>query len=155
MKIELRDATPDDGDTIAGFNNRIAEETEGRSLDPAIVGPGVARLLADPSKGRYWVAVVDGTIVGQIMVTWEWSDWRNANLWWIQSVYVLPDFRRHGVFTALYRHVEALARQDGDTCGLRLYYEKDNIRARDTYLALGMVDPRYQVMQAILDNSGD
>ncbi len=90
------------------------------------------------------------------MVTYEWSDWRNGMLWWIQSVYVHPDFRRNGVFSALYRHVEALAKEDPEACGLRLYHERSNTRAHDTYLTLGMVDPGYRVMQAVFpDDSSD
>lgn len=150
MKFEIRNATPADGEIIARFNSPIAAETEGRLLDPDIVGPGVARLLSDPSKGRYWVAQRNGTIIGQIMVTYEWSDWRNATIWWIQSVYIHPDSRRQGVFSALYRHVEALANTEVDVCGLRLYVVHSTQRAQKTYAALGMANPGYQVMQAIL-----
>ena len=151
MSLNIRDANSDDQNCIADFNSRIAVETEGRELDQAIVGPGVERLLADNSMGRYWVAEQDGRIVGQIMVTYEWSDWRNGRLWWIQSVYVHADYRRQGVYTALYRHVESLARSDPDVAGLRLYVENDNKRAQRTYEFLGMVDPGYKVMQSIFD----
>lgn len=147
MNLLVRDALPDDAKTITDFNSRMAVETEGRPLDPALINPGVAAILADAGKGRYWVAEFDGNIVGQIMVTYEWSDWRNGRLWWIQSVYVPADYRRKGVFSTLYRHVESLARQDPDVCGLRLYVEKDNKRAQKTYLKLGMVLPGYQVME--------
>ena len=149
MNLEIRDALPADADTIADFNSRMAEETEGRPLDPRLIGPGVAALLADDAKGRYWVAADGGQIVGQIMVTYEWSDWRNGLLWWIQSVYIHPDYRRKGVFSALYRHVESLARAADGVRGLRLYVENDNERAQNTYRALGMTDPRYRVMEAI------
>jgi ribosomal protein S18 acetylase RimI-like enzyme len=148
MKYKLRDAVPGDCETIATFNSRMAEETEGRALNPDIIGPGVARLLENASKGRYWVAESDGQIVGQIMVTYEWSDWRNGALWWIQSVYVHPDHRRSGVFTALYRHVEAIAKQR-DARGLRLYVEQNNLYAQKTYATLGMVNPNYLVMESI------
>lgn len=150
MKIRIRDAVPADGPTIAAFNSKMAEETEGRALDPDIIGPGVAALLADASKGRYWVAEIDGEIVGQLMVTYEWSDWRNGTLWWIQSVYVQPDFRREGVFRALYSHVESLAVAEPDVRGLRLYVEHNNKRAQQTYQALGMVNPSYLVMESML-----
>jgi len=139
---------PGDSENIAKFNSLMAEETERRRLNPDIIGNGVRRLLEDASRGRYWVAVADGEIVGQIMVTYEWSDWRNGALWWIQSVYVHPDHRRSGVFTALYRHVESIAQQS-DARGLRLYVEQNNERAQKTYAALGMVNPNYQVMEAI------
>jgi GNAT superfamily N-acetyltransferase len=147
MELRIRDATLADAATIAEFNSRMAEETEGRPLDPGLIGPGVIAVLNDPARGRYWVAEVDGQLVGQIMVTWEWSDWRNGTMWWIQSVYVAPEFRRRGVFSGLYRQVESHARASADACGLRLYVEKDNSRAVQTYLALGMNLPGYQVME--------
>jgi GNAT superfamily N-acetyltransferase len=152
MKYEIRNATPADGEIIARYNSLMAEETEGRPLDPAIIGPGVLALLQDASKGRYWVAEYDGEIVGQIMVTYEWSDWRNGIIWWIQSVYVHPDHRRNGVFSALYRYVESLARTEG-ACGLRLYVEYGNELAHKTYKALGMINPNYQVMENIFGDS--
>ena len=148
MKFQIRAATPEDGETIASYNSLMAEETEGRPLDADIIGPGVAHILSDPNMGRYWVATVNNKIVGQIMVTYEWSDWRNGTLWWIQSVYVHPDHRRSGVFSGLYRHVETLAKAD-DARGLRLYVEQANERAQKTYEALGMIDPNYRVMEAV------
>jgi ribosomal protein S18 acetylase RimI-like enzyme len=153
MNYEIRKARPDDAATIAAFNDGIALETEHRSLDPAVVNPGVADILGDATKGQYWVAEKDGMVVGQIMVTYEWSDWRNGTMWWIQSVYVHPDHRRHGVFSSLYRHVESLARQEPKVCGLRLYVEEQNIRAQDTYESLGMVKPGYVVMQMVFGGS--
>ena len=147
MAILIRDACAADVATISAFNSRMAEETEGRPLDPAIITAGVAAVVNDTGKGRYWVAEIDGKIVGQIMITWEWSDWRNGSMWWIQSVYVVPEYRRQGVFAGLYRHVESLARASEESCGLRLYVEKDNERAQQTYLALGMNLPGYQVME--------
>lgn len=153
MKLLIRDAVPADGAIIASYNSRMAEETEGRPLPADTIGPGVDALLADASKGRYWLAVADGHVVGQIMVTYEWSDWRNGTLWWIQSVYVRPDFRRQGVYSTLYRHVESLAKADGNVCGLRLYVENNNTRAQRTYEALGMVDPNYKVMEAIFGDT--
>lgn len=148
MSIEIRDARPEDCRTIAAYNSAMAEETEGRRLHPELIDRGVAALLADAAKGRYWVAEIGDRVVGQIMITHEWSDWRNGTMWWIQSVYVHPDFRRQGVFADLYRHVESQARANGEVCGLRLYVERGNTRALKTYLALGMVDPGYQVMEA-------
>ena len=165
MNITVRSATPGDAATIAAFNSAMAEETEGRALDPDLINPGVAAVLDDAAKGRYWVAIDDGaddrdvgegtvdrtmldpTIVGQIMVTYEWSDWRNGVLWWIQSVYIDARYRRRGVFSALYRHVETLARETPDCCGIRLYVERDNSRAQQTYASLGMVKPGYEVME--------
>ncbi len=147
MDIQIRNALPADESVIADFNSRMAAETEGRTLDPGLINPGVGALLEDPGKGRYWLAQVDDQAVGQIMITYEWSDWRNGMLWWIQSVYIHPDYRRKGVFSSLYRHVESLAHADEQVCGIRLYVEDDNSRAQDTYLALGMRRPGYQVME--------
>ncbi len=150
MDIRIREATPGDARTIAAYNTRMAEETEGRTLDSGIIGPGVEALLKDPGKGRYWIAESNGSAVGQLMVTYEWSDWRNGDLWWIQSVYVHPDYRRKGVFSALYRHVESLAAAERGVCGLRLYVETGNHNARQTYAAMGMVEPGYLVMESVL-----
>ena len=151
--MHIRPATPADCAIIAEFNIRLAWETERLALNPATVNAGVAALLADPAKGLYWVAerpAAEGTpaeIVGQIMITYEWSDWRNGVIWWIQSVYVRESARGRGVFTALYRHLEALARARPEVCTLRLYMERDNTTARRTYTRLGMVETHYQVFE--------
>ena len=147
--IEIRDATLADTTVIAAFNQKLAAETEGKVLDPQIIGAGVTALLTDKSKGRYWVALINGEIAGQIMIVYEWSDWRNGNLWWIQSVYVSEKYRRQGVFSALYKHLESLAENDPGVAGIRLYVEKENTRAKKTYLSLGMSETHYDVMQAI------
>jgi ribosomal protein S18 acetylase RimI-like enzyme len=152
MNLHIRDASTDDAKSIADFNSRMALETEGRKLDPELIGPGVAAILADSNKGRYWVAEAEGNVVGQIMVSYEWSDWRNGTFWWIGSVYVHENYRRKRVFSTLYRHVESLARQDQEVCGLRLYVEQDNKRAQETYLKLGMVKPGYLVMEVDFRN---
>ena len=149
MKFSLREARRSDANVIANHNTAMAEETEAKLLDPAIVGPGVEALFDDSSLGRYWVAESDGQVVGQIMVTYEWSDWRNGLIWWIQSVYVRPESRRQGVFSALYRHVESLAAAAPGVIGLRLYVENNNLRAQQTYEALGMVTPGYLVMETL------
>ena len=149
MNMTIREAVPTDQDVIAEFNSRLADETEGKQLDPKLIGPGVKALLADASKGRYWLAIIDGKVAGQIMVTYEWSDWRNGMLWWIQSVYVPVEFRRQGVFSALYHHVESLVKEDQNACGLRLYVETTNTRAQQTYRNLAMVEPGYMVMESL------
>ncbi len=148
-EVTIRDASPADAEIIADYNARLAVESEGMQLDPGLVGSGVRALLEDASKGRYWMAEADGRVIGQLMVTYEWSDWRNGMIWWIQSVYVHGDYRRTGVFSALYRHVEALARQDPEVCGIRLYVEHENERAQRTYEALGMKMTDYRVMQSM------
>ncbi|HUG92661.1 MAG TPA: GNAT family N-acetyltransferase, partial [Planctomycetaceae bacterium] len=124
--MHVRLATAADRDTIAEFNCRLAEESEETSLDPETVREGVAALLADPAKGRYFVACAGGRIVGQLMHTWEWSDWRNGQIWWLQSVYVHPDYRRRGVFRRLFEHVLREAESDPGVVGLRLYVENGN-----------------------------
>jgi len=148
--FRLRDATPADAATLVAFNRALAAETEGKHLPPAVVDRGVRRLLADGHRGQYLVAVVDDPagerVVGQLMLTREWSDWRDGWFLWIQSVYVDPAFRRRGIYRALHRRVLEQAEQDDDICGVRLYVERDNDRARHTYLALGMKHA-YDVME--------
>jgi len=152
MTVHTRDAEARDLDFLASGNTAMALETEHKLLDPATVRSGVQAAFHEPSRGRYFVAELDGKVVGQLMVTYEWSDWRNGVFWWIQSVYVEPAARRHGVFRALYDHVERLAMTTPAVCGLRLYVENDNLRAQRTYLGCGMVDAGYLVMET--DYSG-
>lgn len=149
MALIIRPGTVDDLAVIVEFNNAIAVETEHRQLDIPTLTKGVEALLRDPSKGRYFVAVEGNAIIGQTMFTFEWSDWRNGMFWWIQSVYVRPDRRGSGVFSALYRHIEQLAKQEGGVCGLRLYAEEDNARAQRTYEKLGMVRTGYRVFEVV------
>ena len=137
MTIDIRSATIADAGTIADYNNRLAEETEARSLDPELIGSGVEAIIADSSKGRYWVAVASDEIIGQIAVTYEWSDWRNGMMWWIGSVYVDSDYRRRGVYSSLHRHVESQAKSDPEVIGIRLYVEKENKKAQETYKKTG------------------
>jgi GNAT superfamily N-acetyltransferase len=136
-----------DAPVIADFNLRLAAETESLRLNPETVLVGVAALLADPAKGIYYVAEADGQIAGQLMITCEWSDWRNGNIWWLQSVYVKAEFRRLGVFRALFRHLQALARAQPEVCSLRLYMHHDNTRARQSYEDLGMTRTPYEVLE--------
>ena len=143
----IREAELRDTEVIAGFNVELAAETEDLKLDSDIVANGVAALLRDRFKGIYFLAEIEGAVVGQIMITYEWSDWRNANLWWLQSVFVRGDCRGRGVFAALFRHVESLARQSPDVCGIRLYMHQDNGRARSAYEKLGMHQTKYQVFE--------
>jgi GNAT superfamily N-acetyltransferase len=149
--FDIRDARPDDLDTIAEFNARLASETEGKTLDPSVLARGVARALADPDRLRYWLAEqhAGGPIIGQTAITREWSDWRNGWIWWFQSVYVHPDFRGCGVFRALHGHIRALALKFPDVIGLRLYVEVENARAQKTYQALGLRPGGYHVFEEI------
>ena len=125
----------------------LACETEGLHLDAGRVNAGVAALLADSSKGIYYLAEVNGTIAGQLMITYEWSDWRNGMIWWLQSVYVHRDFRRIGVFRELFRHLQALARGQKEVCTLRLYMHAENHTARGAYEKLGMSRTQYEVFE--------
>ena len=146
MTFTIRDAVPADAETIAAFNAAMAEETEDKPLDEATVLAGVCALLDDPTRGRYWLVEDGARIVGQTMATREWSDWRNGWFWWLQSVYIVPEARRQGVFRALYDHVCEAARAAG-ACGLRLYVEHENTGAQQTYVALGMADAGYAMME--------
>lgn len=148
MTITIRQAIPADAPTIADFNCRLARESEHKRLVPDIVLAGVAAALADPGhKGPYHVAEDSGQILGQLQNTFEWSDWRNGWIWWIQSVYVHPDARRRGVFSALYAHLLQRAKDQGDVVAIRLYVEEDNARAKKTYSRLGMGLSSYGVME--------
>jgi len=145
----IREAVAADRDWLAACAITMALETEHKQLDPGTVRAGVAAGIADSAKARYFVAVDgDGAPIGTLMLTREWSDWRNGDWWWIQSVYVVPAWRRRGVFAALYRHAEALARAAPGAVGLRLYVERGNEAARRTYVSLGMVDAGYDILEA-------
>jgi GNAT superfamily N-acetyltransferase len=147
MSVAVRRAGPGDAAVIAEFNRRLAEETEGKALDPAVLRAGVEAGLADEAKALYFVAEDGGAVVGQLMLTREWSDWRNGWMWWIQSVYVRPEARRRGVFRALFRHVHQAALRDPEVIGLRLYVERDNHIAQRTYEQLGMQPTGYFVLE--------
>ena len=146
-QIQIREGRPEDVAIIAEYNQRMALETEGKELDSATVSQGVTQGLLQPDKCRYFVAESRNQVVGQAMVTYEWSDWRNGDLWWIQSVYVHPDHRRQGVFTKLYQHIETLARNDARVRGLRLYVEEDNAAGQTVYKKLGMSHAGYHVYE--------
>jgi ribosomal protein S18 acetylase RimI-like enzyme len=145
----IRAARAEDADTIAAFNAAMAWETEGKRLLPEVLGAGVRRLLAEPPLGFYLVAVVRGEVVGCLMVTTEWSDWRNGRFWWIQSVYVPAAWRRRGVFRALYAHVTRAAGSEADVCGVRLYVERENTVAQATYRNLGMSETDYLLFEQL------
>jgi GNAT superfamily N-acetyltransferase len=147
MTVTVRAAKPDDAPTIAEYNRRMAFETEKLELDAAVLARGVARALADPAKARYWVAESGGQVAGQLMITLEWSDWRDGWIWWIQSVYVAPEARRHGVLAALYAHVREAARAAGDVRAIRLYVEQENQIAHRAYERLGMQRTHYLVYE--------
>lgn len=147
MRIRL--ARPADAPAIAAFNAAMALETEGKRLLPEVIGAGVRSLLRRPKAGFYLLAERASEIAGVLMITTEWSDWRNGAFWWIQSVYVRPPFRRQGVYRRLYRHVKGLAAKNRRVCGFRLYVERENRRAQTTYRALGMEKTRYLVFEEL------
>ena len=137
MTVEIRPATLSDLETIVEFNARLAQETEGVDLDRDRLRAGVAAMLRDQSLGLYFIAETGSGPAGQLGLTFEWSDWRNGMFWWLQSVYVRPEFRRKGVLRALYCHVLEMAKDRG-VCGIRLYVEKENRTAQEAYRQLGM-----------------
>ncbi len=147
VNVVVRQATHHDAAIIVRFNALMGEETEGKKLDERILEQGVRAILSDPSKGVYYVAEIDSRVVGQLMITYEWSDWRNSNFWWIQSVYVEREYRKQGVFASLFEHMRALAKSRHDICGLRLYVEKANVRAQSAYERLGMKRSHYEMFE--------
>ena len=149
MNIIIRPGEVADAQAIADGNVKMAWETEHLQLDPPTVLAGVRAALADAGKARYFVAEVDGAVAGQLMLTNEWSDWRNGDIWWIESVYVTQEHRGRGVFGMLYRHVAEAARRER-VVGLRLYVEKDNAAAQKIYAKLGMSMTDYLVMEQML-----
>lgn len=149
MNLQIRRAAAGDAEIIARFNIAMARETEGKELDSRKIGPGVRAVIERPELGFYLVAESDDVTVGSLMCTYEWSDWRNGQFWWVQSVYVLPEHRRKGVYRALYARLKALARETGGVCGFRLYVERENTRAQETYRALGMRDASYLVYEEL------
>jgi GNAT superfamily N-acetyltransferase len=170
--MKIRKAVLRDAGIIAEFNVNLARETEGLKLDLETVRKGVEALLKDRVKGVYFVAEMDGKpptsskvkvqsskskageIAGQLCVTHEWSDWRNGDFWWIQSVYVKKEWRGRGIFAALFEHVQQLAREQPEVCGLRLYMEKGNERARRVYQKLGMKQTHYHVFEKLIRGAG-
>jgi GNAT superfamily N-acetyltransferase len=146
-EIAIRRARPEDAATIVKNNRAMAQETENKPLDPATAQAGVAEALKSPRHGFYLLAEKSGRVVGQTLITCEWSDWRNADFWWIQSVYVDPKERRTGIFRSLYEHVLKEAEQDPQVCGLRLYVHRDNQRAHEVYRSLGMNPAHYNMFK--------
>ena len=141
--IRCRRASVDDLETIARFQEVMALDTEELALDPATLRRGIAALFANPSLGHYWVAEADGAVIGSLMITFEWSDWRNRMVWWVQSVWVEEAWRKKGVYSALYGTVRALAEEDPGVGGIRLYVDRRNTRAQEVYRRMGMNGDHY------------
>jgi len=146
----IRKATPADATAIIDFQLKMAWETEKMVLDTATVTKGVNAVFNDSSKGHYYVAMAGGNVIASLLITFEWSDWRNCNIWWFQSVFVIPEFRRQGVFRKMYFYVRKLAEEQG-IAGLRLYVETRNLNARKTYEALGMNSEHYSFYEWMRD----
>ena len=143
----IRTANTGDAAAIARFNAAMALESEAIELDMDVLTAGVRAALADEGKAFYLISEVDDAPVGQLMVTYEWSDWRNGWIWWIQSVYVKPEHRRTGVYSGLYRRLQELAAEQGNIRGIRLYVMRDNHRAKRTYESLGMSHSEYDLYE--------
>lgn len=148
--IHVRHATLEDAATIAEFNCALSAETEDGSLDPPTVTRGVTRFLEGAGAGFYLVAEIEAKVVGCLMITHEWSDWRDGNLWWIQSVYVRPEARRLGVFRALFQAVVEGAEEEKDVVGIRLYVERENEKAQRTYESMGMKKKPYLIYEKLV-----
>jgi GNAT superfamily N-acetyltransferase len=151
--MNIRYATPTDEPVITRYNLALAQESEDLKLDPNTVSQGVNAVLNDTSKGLYIVAEDSGQVVGQLMITYEWSDWRNGNIWWLQSVYVRPDNRGAGVFRKLLDFVRSQAEATPHVCGIRLYVHRENQAARKTYVRLGFLATEYEIQELELRRS--
>jgi GNAT superfamily N-acetyltransferase len=156
--IIIRKAAQKDVQAIADFNSKLAFETEGKTLDEETVMKGVSAVIHDPHKGFYIIAETetDGVqLLGQLLITFEWSDWRNQRFWWIQSVYVAEEFRNQRVFAKLYRYVVEMAKQRGDISALRLYVAKHNAPAKQAYVSLGLKQIPYELFEHALLSSSE
>ena len=141
--ITIRTAVADDRTSLVEFNQAMALETEGKTLAAEVLEPGVSAVFVDASKGFYVVAEQDGQIVGGLLVTYEWSDWRNKWFWWIQSVFIRPEARGKRLYSRMYEYIKARAADGGNVCGFRLYVENDNYHAQKVYDAVGMQASHY------------
>ncbi len=151
MKVSVRRATAEDIATIAEFNLAMARETEDKELDSSTLYEGVAAGIADDARGIYYVADAEGETAACLLVTQEWSDWRNGWFWWVQSVFVAPAFRRRGLYSKMYKAIKSIAKEDKRVVGFRLYVERENTRAQKTYENLGMEASDYLMYEEMLD----
>lgn len=152
VMINIRRATTEDADAIIDFQQAMAWETEHMTLNPETLRQGVISVFHTAGRGQYWVAEDDGIVIASLLITYEWSDWRNANVWWFQSVYVLPAWRRKGIFRAMYRRIRSEAEKHC-VAGLRLYVESANYTAQQTYEAMGMQSRHYKMYEWMRDQS--
>ena len=152
--MNIRNATREDVGVLVEFQQAMAAETEDRGLDPGRLRQGIEYLLKHPDEGYYLIAETDGRAAGSLMVTFEWSDWRNGRFWWIQSVYVHEAFRRRGVYSQLHASIRQRALDDPQGCGIRLYVESENETAQRTYDALGMAETHYRLFEEEFEDRG-
>lgn len=145
----IRRALSQDAAELTEFNINMARETEGVELVPEVIGAGVKAMIDNPQRGFYLVVELDNGIQASLMVTTEWSDWRDGMFWWIQSVYVRPAYRRQGLYRVLYETVKEMAGQEPSVCGFRLYVERGNAAAQQTYAALGMSETEYKIFEEL------
>ncbi|MFA5327075.1 MAG: GNAT family N-acetyltransferase [Prolixibacteraceae bacterium] len=143
----IRQAIESDSASIVEFQLAMAWETEAYKLDEPTVIKGVAAIFVDPSKGTYYVAELDGKVVGSLLTTFEWSDWRNGTVLWIQSVYVRPEYRKRSIFSHLYKHIQNMVAGNSNLRGIRLYADKTNTPAHGVYEHLGMTAEHYQMYE--------
>jgi GNAT superfamily N-acetyltransferase len=144
---DFRTANVDDIPTIVRFQLAMARETENLELDSMVCTKGVRAVFDQPERGVYYVAEINGTVVGSLLITYEWSDWRNGVVWWIQSVYVAPDYRRQGVYRGLYFFIQKIAGENESVRAVRLYVDRRNAAAKSVYDSLGMNGDHYQVFE--------
>ena len=149
--VRIRLAKEKDAEAIVGFQLRMARESENMELDQETLQKGVRSVFLDPSKGRYFVAVDDENIVASLMITPEWSDWRNRWVFWLQSVFVEPKYRKKGIFRMMYEHLKELTKKDESVAGLRLYVDRGNKNAAEVYKAIGMDGDHYRVFEWMKD----
>ena len=147
MSLVIRTFTKADIPVIANFQQRLAEETENVTLDRNKLVKGIEAMLSDPNRGTYYLAELDGQVVGCHSITFEWSDWRNGMVWWLQSLYVIESQRKNGVFKKMFEHLQRTINNDPNIVGLRLYVDKTNTRAQQVYQAMGMNGEHYSVFE--------
>ena len=151
MDVKIRRATQSDARVLVEFNRAMALETEALELSEETLSAGVRNLFENPQFGFYVVAEDGGAPVGSLMITYEWSDWRDGLFWWIQSVYVRPDYRRRGIYRSLYMFAKREAARDPRVRGFRLYVEKGNRVAQETYERLGMAETHYKMFEELCE----
>lgn len=145
--IEIIEARQQHRKIVAGFQIKMAAETEGIELDKQIVNKGVQQVFNDPAKGKYYLGLNDDEVVASMLTTPEWSDWRNGKVLWLQSVYVLPEYRKQGIFRLMYNHIRKIVIDNADLVGIRLYVDRSNINAQKVYESLGMNGEHYKIYE--------